>query len=102
MWQLSLTRDAFCRSVTITSGVPYEARESVLRTIHAEVSAIKNFPANLRHLLPKCYIIVIQWDKRIDELKMSKPCKNCNNAIINSGIKKIYWSCEDGSIFQHK
>ena len=61
-------------------------------SLHAEVAAInemkkiRNCPANL-----KMYVI------RLGSCgtKNSKPCVNCERSIIESGIRRVYFSCND-------
>lgn len=69
-------------------------------SIHAEVSAIKEFlrlckrkGMNKRILKDSTLYVVRTGKKSMDyPTKMSKPCDNCYNFIKKHKIKKVYWS----------
>ena len=80
---------------------------SCFYTIHAEVSAIKEFMRlgprmRLRKdILKECVLYVVRCGKESMNypLKLSKPCSNCLNFIQKYNVKKVYWS-EDDEIFE--
>ena len=53
----------------------------------------------VRRLLSKVNIVVIRYSCNI---KLSTPCKNCIKFMMYLGIKKIYYSDEDGNIIYRK
>ena len=63
-------------------------------SIHAEVAALSCIKGKQRHLLPGCelYVVRIGPDKFNNPLKYSKPCCNCQNAIVKHNIKKAFYS----------
>jgi len=56
---------------------------------HAEVAAIKSIKN--RSLLKNASLIVVRVGND-DNIKGSKPCENCKQAIERSGIKKVFYS----------
>lgn len=64
--------------------------------IHAELSAIKK-AVNRIHDLSGCIIVVCRVNNR-GEYRMCKPCKMCHAAIIEYGIRKIYYTDEKGNV----
>ena len=71
-------------------------------TIHAEVDAIQNFVKRGKKVTPKHCIMVIQVNQNNGEIKMSKPCKNCQKAILEAGFKHIYYSDKNGDMIHEK
>ena len=75
-----------------------------INTIHAEQSAIDRLPnlTNKKHL--KTINIIVVRISKTGMWSMSKPCIHCikymNNIAPLKGyrIKRVYYSCEDGSI----
>lgn len=63
-------------------------------SIHAEVAAISCIRSKQRHILPECelYVVRIGPNKFNNALKYSKPCCNCQNAILKHNIKKAFYS----------
>lgn len=72
--------------------------------LHAETDAIKNA---LKHIsvsdLSKAtlYICRVKYDeqdtKKIQMRGMCKPCEGCQRAIATFNIKKVVYTCDDGS-----
>lgn len=72
--------------------------------LHAETDAIKNA---LKHIsvsdLSKSslYICRVKYDeqttKKIQMRGMCKPCEGCQRAIATFNIKKVVYTCDDGS-----
>lgn len=60
-------------------------------TIHAEIDAINKIIKNQYDL--NNILIVIRINKN-NELKMSKPCKDCEKYIVMNKIRKVYYSSE--------
>lgn len=59
-------------------------------SIHAEVSALLNLPKVYRNKKESYDLIVIRVSN--DEVRLSKPCKNCQNFISKFNIKTVYYS----------
>jgi tRNA(Arg) A34 adenosine deaminase TadA len=70
---------------------------------HAEISALNKYYKNNRKKkykqipLNKLTIVVIRIDSN-GNLMNSKPCSQCISKIYNSGIKKVIYSTQDGTI----
>jgi deoxycytidylate deaminase len=68
-----------------------------LFSIHAEVDAllkIKRYPKHLVHELD-LYVVRIGTDRMGNPLKYSKPCTSCTQAIMKTGIRKVYFSTDE-------
>jgi deoxycytidylate deaminase len=74
--------------------------------LHAEVDAIKN---SLRHItvddLPHAELYIARMKRPEPRAKyyirgLCKPCEGCAKAIAAFGIKKVYYTCDDGSVEQ--
>lgn len=63
------------------------------RTIHAEISAFYNVS---KKSLKGLDVIVIRIKNNM--LKNSRPCNNCIDKLRKVGIRKVYYSNEDGII----
>lgn len=63
---------------------------------HAEMNAIHGIP---RDVISKCSLLVIRIDKN-HNLKSAKPCIACAKALLDSGIKKVYYSSYSGHILK--
>lgn len=63
-------------------------------SIHAEVSAIKLVKGKYRNILSECeiYVVRIGPNKFKNTLKYSKPCCNCQNAILKHNFKRAFYS----------
>lgn len=64
------------------------------RFLHAEVASIINCD---RGALKGSHMYVVRIGKRGD-LRMSKPCKFCQAAIMKAGIKVVYYSINSENI----
>lgn len=68
--------------------------------LHAETDAIHSA---LKHLsieeFKKCtlYITRVKMSGKKECWGLSKPCDGCTRAIAEFGIKKVYYTCDDGS-----
>jgi deoxycytidylate deaminase len=60
-------------------------------SIHAEIQALTQVNKKYKDVLHQCdmYVVRISHD---DSLKLSKPCENCRKAIIDSGLRNVYYS----------
>lgn len=79
-------------------------REPTRLTVHAECAAINGYQSLVGTKIKssKICILIIQVHIHTGDLKMSKPCKNCETAIKKLGIKHVYYSTSDGSILYEK
>ena len=65
------------------------------KTIHAEISVFLNFPK--KKSMKGMDIIVIRINKNL-ALKNSRPCNHCIDKLKKIGIRKVFYSNEDGKI----
>lgn len=65
-------------------------------SIHAEVDALMKLK-KLKRVLPECelYVVRIGTDLMGNPLKYSRPCPDCTRAILNAGIKRVYFSTSE-------
>jgi deoxycytidylate deaminase len=63
-------------------------------SIHAEVDAINKAKKKYKHLFTdvEMYVVRIGTEKFNHCLKYSKPCCDCQQAIMKSNIKRVYYS----------
>jgi deoxycytidylate deaminase len=66
------------------------------KTIHAEINVIGNSPGPKKNL-KGLDIIVIRTNSH-GVLCNSRPCNNCINKMNKIGIRKVYYSTQDGNI----
>ena len=65
------------------------------KTIHAEINAIFNFPYD-KKAIKGMDIIVIR--NKNGNLKNSRPCNHCIDKMANVGIRKVFYSNDEGNI----
>lgn len=67
--------------------------------LHAEINAFNNFKRNNTRLkiLPRCTMIVLRV-RNDGSLAYSKPCEKCINTIKQYNVKKIIYSCVNGTL----
>lgn len=65
------------------------------KTIHAEMNAIYNFPYD-KKAIKGMDIIVIR--NKNGNLKNSRPCNHCIEEMCNVGIRKVFYSNDEGKI----
>lgn len=64
------------------------------KTVHAEINVFKNFPKkNVKGM----DILVIRINKKF-VLKNSRPCNQCIDKLRKIGIRRVYYSNDEGSI----
>lgn len=92
------------RNKIISYGYNYMVyNKHCLWSIHAEVSAIKEFlrlgkrKGLGKNILKDCILYVVRSGKESMNypMKLSKPCNNCLNFINKHKIKKVFWSVDD-------
>jgi deoxycytidylate deaminase len=71
-------------------------------SMHAEVHAISKLKKKILNNECELYVVRIGTSGMGHPLKYSKPCENCTNAIVKSGIRKIYYSTNDDFEDKHK
>lgn len=76
----------------------YIKKDSLYKTIHAEINLLKSLKRNLYN---KIDIIVIRINKSSD-LKNSRPCSDCIRYLKEHGIRKVYYSNSAGDIVCEK
>lgn len=67
------------------------------KTMHAELSAALKIKSSIQKLSGGVDIIVIRINNRM-ELKNSRPCNNCIEKLKSIGIRRVYYSNDDGEI----
>ncbi len=69
-------------------------------SIHAEMGVLNKFNENSQFKKNGKYNLMVVQFSHDNQLKNSRPCFVCSNAILNSKkkIKKIYYSTNDGNI----
>uniref|UniRef100_A0A6C0LK09 Uncharacterized protein n=1 Tax=viral metagenome TaxID=1070528 RepID=A0A6C0LK09_9ZZZZ len=92
--------DLLKENILINSGKKVGKKDLVCKTVHAEQDCINNYLSGKRaeNITSRHCIIVIQVHSQTGELRMSKPCKNCENAIRGVGIRHVYYSDTNGDI----
>ena len=61
------------------------------RTLHAEMDALISARAPLDGAT-----VFVYRERANGDLGLAKPCKNCYKKLVNSGVKKIYYSTTSG------
>lgn len=74
-----------------TINVDNNRRVSYDFSMHAEVAAIRNLSPKIN--IKKVKLIVIR-----KEMKLSKPCEKCADVIRSSGIRNVYYSCDNSLV----
>lgn len=64
------------------------------KSIHAEVDALLNVKGRRRNMLGDAEMYVVRIGKKSMDrpLKYSRPCCDCQKAIMKYGIRKVYYS----------
>jgi deoxycytidylate deaminase len=64
-------------------------------SIHAEIDALFKLKGKHKKFLEECTLLVVRIGPPSSDyaFKLSKPCKTCESAILKSGIKRVYYSC---------
>lgn len=74
-------------------------RRNVMGSMHAEVGALLDF---LKLRKKKCAtgldVWVVRISRKTGKLTSSRPCKSCLNILKTHGIRRVWYSCNDGSI----
>lgn len=68
--------------------------EEIKRTMHAEINVFNNYPIKKGRGMD---ILVIRINNR-RMLKNSRPCNECINRLCKIGIRKVYYSNDNGHI----
>lgn len=71
--------------------------------LHAEVAAIKNAVRSAGDDLSKCTMVVVRVKRKKDrskyfKLALAKPCKGCYKCIVEFGLRKVFYTTEEGLI----
>ena len=78
---------------TCSFGSRFRAPDAGRATLHAELGAILNMP---RESTEGADIYVVRVN-RFGELRNSKPCQMCHNAMKFVGIKRVFYSNDEGT-----
>ena len=65
------------------------------RSCHSEMAVLKFLSTDNRRKICKYTIWNVRWSRN-GKLLNSKPCINCQKVLLESGIKNIVYSNEDG------
>ncbi len=65
------------------------------RSCHSEIAVLKYLNTDDRRKISKYTIWNIRWS-RDGRIVNSKPCMNCQKVLLESGIKNIVYSTDDG------
>lgn len=76
-----------------TFGSRFRTKDKGAATIHAELSAILNIPRSQTQD-SDVYVVRINRDQN---LRMSMPCEMCQEAMRFVGIKRVFYSTNDGT-----
>ena len=79
-------------------GKRFRERDKGISTLHAELAAVLNLD---RSITRGTDIYVVRVDKA-GEFRMSKPCSMCETALKHVGIKRIYYTTDDGKLECYK
>ena len=79
-------------------GKRFRERDKGISTLHAELAAVLNLD---RSITQGTDIYVFRVN-RAGDFKMSKPCSMCETALKHVGIKRIYYTTNDGTIECYK
>jgi len=79
-------------------GKRFRERDKGISTLHAELAVVLNLD---RSITQGTDIYVVRVD-RAGEFRMSKPCSMCESALKHVGIKRIYYTTDDGTIEYYK
>ena len=62
-------------------------------SIHAEVATLMKLKHLPKSVLKECHMFVFRVS-RSNEFRMSKPCADCEKAIKDANISRIYYTCD--------
>jgi deoxycytidylate deaminase len=79
-------------------GKRFRERGKGISTLHAELAVVLNLD---RSITRGTDIYVVRVNKKGD-FKMSKPCSMCETALKHVGIKRVYYTTDDGTIEYYK
>lgn len=67
-----------------------------MHSVHAEVDALCKVKNKSKKFLEECTMVVVRIGSPNNgfPFKMSKPCKSCSDAILKSGIRKVFYSVD--------
>ncbi len=63
-------------------------------SVHAEIDALCKIKGRNKKYMEECTLLVVRIGPQSKDyaFKMSKPCKNCEAAILKCGIKRVFYS----------
>lgn len=74
-------------------------RGNVVGSLHAEVNALVEFlRLRKKKVATGLDAWVVRVSKETGELTTSRPCRNCMAVLKSHGIRRVWYSCEDGSM----
>lgn len=94
----SIINTAFNKDKFSSFGERFRDSDYGPATHHAELSCISGI---CRSKTNGASIFVVRINKK-GQLRLSKPCSMCHQALKHAGIKKVYYSTNDGSIEMYK
>ena len=94
----SIINTAFNKDKFSSFGERFRDSDYGPATHHAELSCISGID---RSKTNGASIFVVRVNRK-GELRLSKPCAMCHDALKFAGVKKVYYSTNDGSIEMYK
>jgi len=79
-------------------GKRFRHRDRGISTLHAELAAVLNLD---RSVTQGSDIYVVRVNRKGD-FKMSKPCPMCETALKHVGVKRVYYTTNEGILECHK
>lgn len=76
-----------------------EQSDELLPKLHAEINCLNQLKhLNVNYAKLKLYIYRIANDR---DFRMARPCPSCMAAIKDLGIRDIYYTTDDGYVYEH-
>tara|TARA_R110002110_G_scaffold321999_1_gene534388 strand:- start:958 stop:1410 length:453 start_codon:yes stop_codon:yes gene_type:complete len=94
----SIIKAAFNKDKFSSFGERFRGPDCGPATHHAELSCISGID---RSKTAGASIFVVRINRQ-GELRLSKPCPMCHDALKFTGVKKVYYSTNNGSIEMYK
>lgn len=67
-----------------------------VQSIHAELNALIRYNEIRLGKLPKRTVMYVYREERNGAVSLAKPCKICQKLMRKAGIKKVYYSTDNG------
>ena len=94
----SVISSAYNKDKFSSFGERFRQQDCGHATHHAELSCVSGVK---REKTAGSSIFVVRLNK-VGELRLSKPCPMCHDVLKFTGVKKVYYSTNDGTIEMYK